>query len=105
MRSISSSIVGGGLGDAAWVINLSVDRDYQRLDPDAHLSYVAKGLDLRGRGIAMMTAVDVRKVVSATESGASAWATVGVRLPVWAADRNRPEPARVAEPGTINRTG
>jgi adenosylcobinamide amidohydrolase len=42
MRSISSSIVGGGLGDAAWVINLSVDRDYQRLDPDAHLSYVAK---------------------------------------------------------------
>jgi adenosylcobinamide hydrolase len=50
----------------------------------------------------MMTAVDVRKVVSATESGASAWATVGVRLPVWAADRNRPEPARVAEPGTIN---
>jgi adenosylcobinamide hydrolase len=102
MRAISSSLVGGGIGEVTWVINLTVDTDYKRFDPEAHLSGVADGLELQGRGIAMMTAVDVGKYVAATDAGANAWATVGVRIPVWAADRNRPHPPLAPVPGTIN---
>jgi len=59
MRGISSSIVGGGIGAVSWVLNMTVDEGYGRLDPDRHLLRVAHRLHLDGRGIAMMTAVAV----------------------------------------------
>jgi adenosylcobinamide hydrolase len=105
MRAISSSLVGGGIGEVMWVINLTVDTDYKRFDPTAHLAGVAESVDLRGRGIAMMTAVDVGKYATATDAGATVWATVGVRIPVWAADRNRPPHPGAPGPGTINLVG
>jgi adenosylcobinamide hydrolase len=105
MRAISSSLVGGGIGEVIWVINLTVDTDYKRFDPAAHLAGVAESVGLRGRGIAMMTAVDVGKCVTTTDAGANAWATVGVRIPVWAADRNRPPHPSAPGPGTINLVG
>lgn len=101
MRAISSSIVGGGIGHVSWVLNMTVDEDYDRLDPDEHLRGIAGRLGLDGRGIGMMTAVDVRSHQTASEDGATVWATVGVRRPVWAADvagRDEPE----SGPGTIN---
>ncbi len=102
MRSISSSIVGGGLDRVGWVINLTVDSDYGRMDPTAHRVEVAGKVGLRGPGLGMMTAVDVSSWVGATDDGAVVHATVGVRRPVWAADRLRnlaPSPEAV---GTIN---
>ena len=102
MLAISSSIVGGGIGGVSWVLNMTVDRDYSRLDPVAHIGEVAARLELEGRGIGLMTAVDVGGWVSAASDGAVVCTTVGVSRPVWAADPHRSaKPARV-EPGTIN---
>ncbi len=104
MRVISSSIVGGGIGSVSWILNLTVDADYGRLDPDRHLLDVAQRLQLDGRGIGMMTAVDVKKFQTAQADGVSACATVGVSRPVWAAEladtTNLTEPE--SGPGTIN---
>lgn len=101
MRGISSSIVGGGIGAVSWVLNMTVDEDYGRLDPDRHLLQVAHRLHLDGRGIAMMTAVAVSRYQTAEMNGAAAWATVGVSRPVWAAEiSGSGEPD--TGPGTIN---
>ena len=104
-RGISSAIVGGGIGDLGWVINFTVDADYSRMDPAAHVGEVVGSLGLVGPGSAFMTAVDVANWVSATDTGAEVYATVGVRLPVWAADRSRStadEDKSAVRPGTIN---
>jgi adenosylcobinamide amidohydrolase len=102
MRAISSSIVGGGIGPASWVINMTVDSDYARLDPAAHLDEVAARLGLVERGVGLMTAVDVASRTTATCEAAVVTATVGVRRPVWAADPDRLPKPGPAEPGTIN---
>ena len=101
MRGISSSIVGGGIGAVSWVLNMTVDEDYGRLDPDRHLLQVAHRLHLDGRGIAMMTAVAVSRYQTAEMNGAAAWATVGVSRPVWAAEVSGSGEPDVG-PGTIN---
>jgi adenosylcobinamide amidohydrolase len=102
MLAISSSIVGGGVGPVSWVLNLTVDPDYARLDPVRHLTDVATGLGLTGRGIGLMTAVNVATWSSATIDEATVHATVGVNRPVWAADANRPAARNRTDPGTIN---
>jgi adenosylcobinamide hydrolase len=102
MLAISSAIVGGGIGPVSWVLNLTVDRDYSRLDPADHLAEVADGLGLSGRGIGLMTAVDVGTLSEAQADGATVHATVGISQPVWAADVLRAPPSAVPTPGTIN---
>ena len=101
MRAISSSIIGGGIGPVSWVINMTVDADYARLDPNVHLDEVAVGLGLVGRGVGLMTAVNVASWTTAICEDAVATATVGVRRPVWAADSNR-RLVQPTTPGTIN---
>jgi adenosylcobinamide hydrolase len=106
MRAISSSIVGGGISTVGWIINVTVDDDYARMDPADHLAAIADHLGLTGPGIAMMTAVNVAAWVSASHEQATAVATVGVRRPVWAAarpsDQAPIEPDAPGAPGTIN---
>ncbi len=102
MWAISSSIVGGGLGPVSWVINMTVDSDYARLDPAAHLDDVATRLGLVERGVGLMTAVDVTSRTTAFCESAVVTATVGVRRPVWAADSNRRSEPGPSGPGTIN---
>lgn len=102
MLAISSSIVGGGIGSVSWVLNLTVDADYSRLDPVEHLGEVAERLRLTGRGVGLMTAVDVATWTTANADGATVCATVGVRRPVWAADRQRTAVSAGVQPGTIN---
>jgi adenosylcobinamide hydrolase len=102
MRSISSSIVGGGLDLVGWVVNLTVDADYSRMDPAAHLAEVARRAGLQGPGIGLMTAVDVSTWASAADGGAVVCATVGVRRPVWAADPRRDLSPAPDVAGTIN---
>lgn len=101
MLAISSAIVGGGIGPASWAINVTVEPDYSRMDPVEHLADVANSLGLTGRGLALMTAVDVSTRGTSTAGLVSLTATVGVRRPVWAHD---PDPAdeSTAGPGTIN---
>jgi adenosylcobinamide hydrolase len=104
VRSISSAIVGGGIGVSTWVINATVPSDYDRYDPENHVTEIADSLELAGSGIGLLTAVDVctHNIVSCEE--VVVCATVGVRLPVWAYEPHEPLP--MVQPashiGTIN---
>lgn len=102
LLAISSSIVGGGIGPVSWVVNLTVDADYSRVDPVDHLGEVTDRLGLTGRGVGLMTAVDVASWTTAISDGATTSATVGVRRPVWAAERERPVVPVSTQPGTVN---
>ena len=111
-RSISSAIVGGGIGSCHWVLNMTVDPLYSRFDPDVHIAEVATLLGLSGHGLGLLTAVDVRMHTFEQSDGAVACSTVGVRRPVWAFDsaealpqremRLVPDTAGMPKPGTIN---
>ena len=84
-RMISSGILGGGLGPREWVLNAQVAAGYTRTDPAAHLHELARALGLSGTGIGLLTAAQVTDVVQREDRGVHAAATVGLRLPTWAA--------------------
>lgn len=83
--TISSGPYGGGVGERRWVLNATVPHGYDRMDPDRHITEIAAELKLTGPGTGLLTAVDVRKVVSVTERGVTAEVTTGVGVPTWAA--------------------
>lgn len=97
--AISSGVLGGGMGERHWVINATVANQYARLDPDQHLAEIAAALGLTGRGIGLLTAVDVREAEHRSDSGVQVSVTTGIGAhPTWAAG-----PAAIPEPvGTIN---
>ncbi|TDV36864.1 adenosylcobinamide amidohydrolase [Actinophytocola oryzae] len=97
--AVSSSVLGGGLGERHWVLNATVEYGYTRLDPDRHLAEIASSLGLTGEGIGLLTAVDVREVVHRADEGVHVSVTTGIGgYPTWAAG-----PAAVSEKaGTIN---
>ena len=104
-QMISSSIVGGGLGPREWVLNAQVAGGYDRIDPVVHLADLAAGLGLSGPGIGLLTAAQVTAAVQREDEGAYVAATVGLRVPTWAAAPQGsadPELAPVRRPGTIN---
>ncbi|WP_405139423.1 adenosylcobinamide amidohydrolase [Sphaerisporangium sp. NBC_01403] len=81
-RMISSAMVGGGIGPGEWVLNAQVVGAYSRMDPIDHLLELAPA----GRpGVGMMTAASVAHYTRASDGGAEAVATVGLRVPTWAA--------------------
>jgi len=101
MAVASTSSVGGGLGERSWVLNAQVARDYARHDLAAHGAELAALAGLRGPGVVMLTAADVRRVEDAVDGGVRVDATVGLTHPTWAADVDGAVSARPA-PGTIN---
>ena len=104
MRTVSSGVLGGGLGLRDWVLNAQVSLNYDRPDPDQHLHEIAAGLGLDPTsGIGLMTAARVRQLTSATDGGVRCDATVGLSYPTWAAaPADTPTPAQRWRPGTIN---
>ncbi|MGW0198792.1 adenosylcobinamide amidohydrolase [Nonomuraea sp. NPDC003201] len=99
-RMISSALLGGGIGPREWVLNAQVVAGYSRMDPVDHLL----SLGPAGDGVGMLTAAAVDRCVRASDGGVEAYATVGLRVPTWAATpegSTDPElaPMRV---GTIN---
>ncbi|MFE9773256.1 adenosylcobinamide amidohydrolase [Streptomyces sp. NPDC005931] len=100
-RMISSAVLGGGIGERAWVLNAQVAHGYRRTDPDRHLAALAATAGARGPGVGLMTAADVRAYAHAGDGGAEALVTSGVDVRGWAAS-----PAGGADgppaPGTIN---
>jgi len=104
-RMIASGVVGGGLGERQWVLNAQVPGGYDRMDPAAHLAELAAGLGLAGPGVGLLTAASVTDVVQREGEGVLVAATVGLRVPTWAAapagsvDR---EFGPIRRPGTIN---
>jgi len=78
-------VLGGGLGPREWVLNAQVAAGYARTDPAGHLRELARGLGLSGPGIGLLTAAPVADVVQREDRGVHAAATVGLRVPTWAA--------------------
>jgi adenosylcobinamide amidohydrolase len=119
-RMIASGVVGGGIGERQWVLNAQVAPAYSRMDPAVHIAELAAGLGLAGAGVGLLTAASVTDVAEREDEGVRVAATVGLRVPTWAAaasgtvDREvtpirRPgtgtvdhEVAPVWRPGTIN---
>lgn|GEM_PF-243654 len=86
LRFAATSAVGGGLAEGTWFVNLTVPADYARTDPADHLAEVANRVGLRGPGVGMLTAADVRRHVHRIDGGVEVLATVGLGWPTWAAD-------------------
>jgi adenosylcobinamide amidohydrolase len=99
-RMVSTAVVGGGIGPRSWWLNAKVDRDYDHPDPAAHVREIGALVGAGSQdGVGMLTAADVTRWTCAASDGATAVATVGLGLPVWAAASD----AVVArETGTIN---
>ncbi|MFG3039697.1 adenosylcobinamide amidohydrolase [Streptomyces sp. NPDC048330] len=101
VRMVSSAVLGGGIGERAWVLNAQVPPGYGRLDPVAHLRGLASGAGLDGPGVGLMTAASVADRRHAADGGAEALVTAGIGVRGWAA---APEAGDIAppRPGTIN---
>ncbi|CAM5536707.1 Adenosylcobinamide amidohydrolase OS=Streptomyces tendae OX=1932 GN=GUR47_22765 PE=4 SV=1 [Streptomyces tendae] len=100
-RMVSSAVLGGGIGERAWVLNAQVAHGYRRTDPARHLAGLARAAGARGPGVGLLTAADVSAHGRARDGGAEAVATAGVSVRGWAA---APEEcaAGAVPPGTIN---
>ena len=99
-RMISTGVLGGGLGPREWVLNAQVPVAYARTDPAEHLRELVRGLGLTGPGIGLLTAAHVTDLVQRQDEEVHAAATVGLRVPTWAAaPAGRPDPELA---GTIN---
>jgi adenosylcobinamide amidohydrolase len=107
LRMVSSALLGGGIGLRSWVLNAQVAHGYDRLDPIDHLLELAARVGLSGDGVGLLTAADVDAQVASTDDDVRLVATVGVRVPTWAAapvgvdDEVFPHRQAYA-PGTIN---
>jgi len=98
---ISSAVLGGGLGPREWVLNAQVPGHYSRIDPAVHLAEIAAGLGLSGPGVGLLTAAQVTDLVEAEDEGVRVAATVGLRVPTWAAVPPGTQDPELG-PGTIN---
>lgn len=103
LLALSSAPYGGGWGERRWVLAAQVAGGYSRSDPAGHLAELARGLDLDGPGIGMLTAVDVRLVSTCREEGVIAAATVGISHPTWAAAETGSLETGTAEAGPPQR--
>lgn len=92
-------MLGGGIGDRRWVVNVQVPSDYERTDPSQHLDELARAAGCVGPGAGFLTAARVDGFTTSTDECVEAYATVGLQLPVWSAAPNAHERAC---PGTIN---
>jgi adenosylcobinamide hydrolase len=86
---ISSGPIGGGIGARDWVVNATVPLDYDRTDPDRHLTEIGSALKLVGTGCGLLTAVDVTRHHLAADGGVHVATTVGLSSPAWAAAPDR----------------
>jgi hypothetical protein len=84
-RMISSGVAGGGIGPREWVLNAQVPAGYARMDPAVHIAELAVGLGLAGQGVGLLTAARVTDAVQCEDEEVRAAATVGLRVPAWAA--------------------
>ena len=104
-RMIASGVVGGGLGERAWALNAQVPGGYDRTDPGVHIAELAAGLGLAAEGVGLLTAASVTDVAEREDEGVRVAATVGLRVPTWAAapsGRADREFGPIRRPGTIN---
>jgi adenosylcobinamide hydrolase len=82
LTAISSAILGGGLSRVNHIINLHVDKDYSRPDPEEDLTLFAYQKGITTPFIGLMTAANTRQARAASELqgglAASALITLGL---------------------------
>ncbi|MCY0947058.1 adenosylcobinamide amidohydrolase [Streptomyces antarcticus] len=100
-RMISSAVLGGGIGERAWILNAQVSHGYRCTDPDRHLAALASDAGAHGPGVGLMTAADVSQHAHAHDGGVDAVVTAGIEVRGWAASTAQGATAPT-EPGTIN---
>ncbi|GAA5045840.1 adenosylcobinamide amidohydrolase [Thermocatellispora tengchongensis] len=100
-RMISSAVLGGGIGERTWVLNAQVIAGYSRMDPADHLAALGPA---HGAGVGMMTAAKADHYARGEDGGVEVVATVGLRVPTWAASPEGAEDPELApiRVGTIN---
>lgn len=96
-RSLSSAVLGGGLGWVRTWMNLQVERGYDCHDPEGDLRKAATGL--KAPVVGMLTAAPVARFTTRAHGCAKAVATVGLSHPLAAAGS---VPGPVPSVGTIN---
>jgi adenosylcobinamide amidohydrolase len=96
-RSLSSAVLGGGLGWIRTWVNLQVEPDYHCQTPELDLRAAARGL--AEPVVGMLTAAPVAQFTTGASGCARAFATVGLSHALAAAG-TRPYPVPVV--GTIN---
>lgn len=92
-------MLGGGIGERRWVVNVQVPSDYERTDPSQHLNELAQAAGCIGPGVGFLTAARIARFTTSTDACVEAYATVGLQLPIWSAAQEAPDPPC---PGTIN---
>lgn len=97
---IASTVLGGGLGDRAWILNAQVAPGYTGPDHEGHIDRLAVDAGLTGPGVGFLTAAPVGAFTRSASGGVQVVATVGLGHPTWAAA----PPAPTAGPpvGTVN---
>lgn len=86
VRTLATTVLGGGLGERRWIVNAEVGLGYHHPDPAEHATELAASLGLTDPGgIGFLTAARVARVASAEDGGAQCDATVGISVPTWAA--------------------
>ena len=83
--AIASSALGGGLGERRWVLNAQVPADYRGDDPARDLDAIATTTGCSGPGVGFLTAADVEAWTRGDSGDVTVFATVGLRVPEWAA--------------------
>lgn len=96
-RSLSSAVLGGGLGWVRTWMNLQVERGYDCHDPESDLRKAATGLEAPVVG--MLTATPVARFTTGAQGCARTVATVGLSHPLAAAGT---VPGPLPSVGTIN---
>jgi adenosylcobinamide amidohydrolase len=104
LLAVSSAPAGGGIGPRSWVVNATVPMSYPRTDPDRHLAELADREGLAGRGVGMLTGVDVADRVVGRDGGVTVVATVGIGTAGMAAAADG-DHRRLPPVGTINLIG
>ncbi|MBA2283837.1 MAG: adenosylcobinamide amidohydrolase, partial [Acidimicrobiia bacterium] len=66
-RAAASTVLGGGIGNRAWIVNAQVGLDYGHEDPAQHVAALAveRGGLPAGRGVGFLTAAPVLAVAVA----------------------------------------
>jgi len=105
LRVLSSAVLGGKRRWVRFIINHTVDKNYNNDHPAEDLARLAEKLDLGEQVLGLMTAVDVRHTVMSTGAKAglavATLGTVGVGN-ACSAGRAIPDQHNVNAPGTIN---
>lgn len=102
MKSLSSSIIGGGFSNPRYLINHHVEKGFSQKDPQTYLREVATKAGIDGVFVGMMTAADLENhsVVAAAREGFKVTAVVtgGISNAATAGE----EAAQRVQAGTIN---